>query len=37
MAIEPVSPIAISAGQALYQRKPTIAPISAAPKIERSM
>src|SRR5581483_2024497 len=36
MAIAPVSPMNTSAGQALYQRKPMIAPISAAPRMARS-
>ena len=35
-AIEPVSPMNTSAGNALYQRKPIAAPTSAAPMIARS-
>ena len=35
-AIEPVSPMNTSAGNALYQRKPIAPPISAAPMIARS-
>ena len=35
-AIEPVSPMNTSAGQALYQRNPIAAPISAAAAIPRS-
>ena len=36
IAIEPVSPMNTSAGKALYQRKPTVPPISAAARIARS-
>src|SRR3954453_2867423 len=36
IAIAPVSPMITSAGNALYQRKPMVAPISAAPTIARS-
>src|SRR5919108_591960 len=36
IAIEPVSPIITSAGKALYQRKPIVPPISAAPMIAMS-